>query len=329
MEQNNGGLGCLGLDFFIMVISSSTLYPRRRYHYAASGLVLCLILVSWGGVVTSIEAGLAVPDWPTSFGSYDPLATGYSDPADPDARWWQVGPILAEHGHRLLGALVGLWVVGLALWTLIGDSRRWVRIIAVSAVGLVVAQGILGGLRVIWTSMDLAVVHAMGAQLFFCTAAALTLFNSRMWLEHSIESSPKINRLRALTIATAAAVYIQILLGALLRHPGDGVDLTFVVIHASGSVVALSLVIATCGYIREYFDDKPILNRGAWWMLISLGVQMVLGMVTLTVLLFDSGQGTRSLVQVILSSSHLVVGTILMGSCACVMLGTLRLQGEQ
>lgn len=311
-----------------MVTSSSTLSSRWRYHYAAGGLALCLILVSWGGVVTSIEAGLAVPDWPTSFGSYDPLATGYSNPADPDARWWQVGPILAEHGHRLLGALVGLWVVGLALWTLIGDSRRWVRIVAVSAVGLVVAQGILGGLRVIWTSMDLAVVHAMGAQLFFCTAAALTLFNSRMWLEHSIESSPKISRLRALTIATAAAVYIQILLGALLRHPGDGVDLTFVTIHASGSVIALSLVIATCGYIREYFNDKPILNRGAWWMLISLGVQMVLGMVTLTVLLFDSGQGTRSLVQVILSSSHLVVGTILMGSCACVMLGTLRLQGE-
>ena len=312
-----------------MVTSSSTLSPRWRYHYAASGLVLCLILVSWGGVVTSIEAGLAVPDWPTSFGSYDPLATGYSDPEDPDARWWQVGPILAEHGHRLLGALVGLWVVGLALWTLIADSRGWVRIVAVSAVGLVVIQGILGGLRVIWTSMDLAVVHAMGAQLFFCTAAALTLFNSRTWLKHSIEGSPKISRLRALTIATAAAVYIQILLGALLRHPGDGVDLIFVTIHASGSVVALSLVIVTCGNIREYFNDKPILNRGAWWMLISLGVQMVLGMVTLTVLLFDSGQGARSLVQVILSSSHLVVGTILMGSCACVMLGTLRVKGEQ
>lgn len=312
-----------------MVPSSSTLSPRWRFHYAASGLVLCLILVSWGGVVTSIEAGLAVPDWPTSFGSYDPLATGYSDPEDPNSRWWQVGPILAEHGHRLLGALVGLWVVGLALWTLIADSRHWVRIVAVSAVGLVIAQGILGGLRVMWTSTDLAVVHAMGAQLFFCTATALTLFNSRTWLEHSIESSTKISHLRTRIIATTAAVYLQILLGALLRHPGDGVDLIFVTIHASGSVVALSLVIVTCGYIREYFNDKPILNRGAWWMLTSLGVQMVLGMVTLTVLLFDSGQGTRSLAQVILSSSHLVVGTILMGSCACVMLGTLRLQGEQ
>ena len=76
-------------------------------------------------------------------------------------------PVLAEHGHRLIGALVGLWAIGLALWTLIADSRKWVRIVAVSAVGLVTVQGILGGLRVIWTSMDMAVVHAMGAQLFF------------------------------------------------------------------------------------------------------------------------------------------------------------------
>ncbi len=311
-----------------MVTPSSSISFRWRYRYAASGLILCLILVSWGGIVTSIEAGLAVPDWPTSFGSYDPLATGYTDPVNPDTRWWQVGPILAEHGHRLLGALVGLWIVGLALWILLADPRSWVRIVAVFAVGLVIIQGVLGGLRVIWTSMDLAVIHAMGAQLFFCTATGLTLFHSQTWLEHSSENSPKIGRLRTLTITTVIALYLQILFGALLRHPGGGMDVTFVTIHAWGSIVALSLVISTCGYIREHFRDKPFLNRGAWWILVSLCVQMVLGMSTLMVLFFDSGQGARSLVQVILSSSHLVVGTILMGSCACVMLGTLRIQGE-
>ncbi len=311
-----------------MITPSSSISFRWRYRYAASGLILCLILVSWGGIVTSIEAGLAVPDWPTSFGSYDPFITGYTDPVDPDARWWQVGPILAEHGHRLLGILVGLWIVGLALWTLIADPRRWVRIVAISAVGLIIVQGVLGGLRVIWISIDLAVIHAMGAQIFFCTAAGLTLFHSQIWQEHSIENSPKIRCLRALIITTVIALYLQILFGALLRHPGGGMDVTFVTIHAWGSMIALSLVLVTCGYIREHFNDKPFLNRGAWWMLISLGVQIVLGMGTLTVLFFDSGQGTQSLVQVILSSSHLVIGTILMGSCACVMFGTLRIQGE-
>lgn len=311
-----------------MTASPRELNSRWRYHYAVGGLFLCLILVSWGGVVTSMEAGLAVPDWPSSFGSYDPITTGYSDPVNPDTKWWQVAPILAEHGHRLLGALVGLWIIGFALWTLVADPRGWVRIVAVSSVGLVLIQGILGGLRVIWTSIDLAVVHAMGAQLFFCTVAALTLFNSRMWLEHSVKSAPKTRRLRILAISTAVTVYSQILFGALLRHPGDGVDLHFVIIHISGSVIALSLILATCGYIREHFDDKPILNRGAWAMLIGLALQMTLGIMALTVLLYDSGQGTRGLTQVVLSSSHLVVGTLLMGTCACVMLGTFKLQSE-
>lgn len=300
--------------------------PRRRYHYAAGGLLLCLLLVSWGGVVTSIEAGLAVPDWPSSFGSYDPIATGYSDPDNPDARWWQEGPVLAEHGHRLLGALVGLWIMGLALWTWLADSRGWVRILAVSATGLVILQGILGGLRVIWTSMDLAVVHAMGAQLFFCAAVILTVSCSRTWLTHNIESSPKMRQLRILAGSTAVAVYIQILLGALLRHPGAGVDLTFIIVHAAGSVLVLSLIIVTCGRIREHYSDKPLLNRGAWVMLTCLALQLILGMIALTTLLYDAGQGQRSLAQVVFSSSHLVVGTILMGSCACVLLGTLRLR---
>ncbi|MCY3615013.1 MAG: COX15/CtaA family protein [Bacteroidetes bacterium] len=300
--------------------------PRWRYRYAAGGLLLCLLLVSWGGVVTSIEAGLAVPDWPSSFGSYDPIATGYSDPENPDARWWHEGPVLAEHGHRLLGALVGLWIVGLALWTWLADSRGWVRILAVSATGLVILQGVLGGLRVIWTSMDLAVVHAMGAQLFFCAAVILTVSCSRTWHTHNIESSPETRQLRILAGSTAVAVYIQILLGALLRHPGAGVDLTFVIVHAAGSVLVLSLIIITCGRIREHYSDKPLLNRGAWVMLTCLILQLILGMIALTTLLYDAGQGQRSLAQVVFSSSHLVVGTILMGSCACVLLGTLRLR---
>ena len=302
--------------------------PRWRYHYAAGGLLLCLLLVSWGGVVTSIEAGLAVPDWPSSFGSYDPIATGYSDPENPDARWWQEGPVLAEHGHRLLGALVGLWIMGLALWTWLADSRRWVRILAVSATGLVILQGVLGGLRVIWTSVDLAVVHAMGAQLFFCAAVILTVSCSRTWLTRNMESSPEMRQLRILAGSTAVVVYVQILLGALLRHPGAGVDLTFIIVHAAGSVLVLSLIIVTCGRIRERFSDQPLLNRGAWVMLTCLFLQLILGMIALITLLYDAGQGQRSLAQVVFSSSHLVVGTILMGSCACVLLGTLRLRSE-
>jgi len=312
-----------------MMESSPTLHSRWRFRYAAFGLLLCLILISWGGVVTSIEAGLAVPDWPTSFGSYDLIATGYSDPNNPNVRWWQVGPILAEHGHRLVGALVGLWIIGFALWTFIVDVRRWVQITAISAVGLVILQGTLGGLRVIWESLDLAVAHAMGAQLFFSTATVLTLSNSRMWFEHSLERSSKILRLRNFAILTGGVVYLQILLGALLRHPGAGIEINFIVVHVVGSVLALSLILITCGYIREHFRNISLLNRGAWWMLISLSVQILLGVVALIILLYDAGASQRSLFQIFLSSSHVVIGTILMSSCACVIATTLKLNREQ
>jgi len=102
--------------------------------------------------------------------------------------------------------------------------------------------------------------------------------------------------------------------------------MNFIVIHVIGSVVALSLIIITFGFIREYFRDYPVIDRGSWWMLLCVGLQIVLGVIALIVLLHDSGQGDMSLAQVLLSSSHLIAGTILMGSCACVMLGTLRLQ---
>ncbi len=271
-----------------------------------------------------MEAGLAVPDWPSSFGSFDPIATGYSDPDNPNTRWWHVPPVLAEHGHRLLGALVGLWVVGLALWTWKTDQRRWMHFWGFGALGLVILQGVLGGLRVEWKSLELAVVHAMGAQLFFATAAALTLFTSRSWQIHVLDSATPFQRLRTLAVVTAVAVYVQILLGALLRHPGAGIDLTFILVHVTGSVIALSLILATCAHIRNYFSANILLRRGGWIMMACLIAQMILGMFALMVILYDASQVDRSLAQVIFSSAHLVVGTLLMGTSACVMLCSLR-----
>ena len=271
-----------------------------------------------------MEAGLAVPDWPASFGSFDPIATGYSDPHNPDARWWHVPPILAEHGHRLLGALVGLWVMGLVLWTWMADHRRWMHILVLGALVLVILQGVLGGLRVIWSSLDLALVHAMGAQLFFATAAALTLFTSRVWQVHTMDSTAPARRLRMLATITAVAVYVQILLGALLRHPGAGADMTFILVHVSGSVIALSLILATYVHIRNHFSGSALLQHGGAVMMACVIAQMILGLLALMVILYDVSQADRSLAQVVLSSSHLVVGTLLMGASACVMLCSLR-----
>lgn len=307
---------------------------RPRFWYSAFGLVLTLILVSWGGVVTTMEAGLAVPDWPSSFGSLDPFATGYSDPTNPDARWWHVPEILAEHGHRLLGALVGLWVMGLAGWTWLADPRKWMRILAVVVLGLIVAQGVLGGLRVVWESLNLAVVHAMGAQLVFSTATVVMLPTSGMWLKRyppgsavATAAGPPVDSdatLRNLAVLTTAAVFVQILLGALLRHRGAGVDLTFILIHVTGSVIALCLILAVAARIRSHCGSNPLLNRGAWIMIACLITQMLLGVFALTVILYDATQVDRSLAQIVLSSSHLAVGAILMAAVVCVMVCSLQ-----
>lgn len=299
---------------------------RWRYRFSIVVVIVCVALISWGGLVTSIDAGLAVPDWPSSFGSYDPLATGFEDPANPSSRWWHHLPILAEHGHRLLGALVGLLIVVLALWTWRVDPRRWMRQLGFAALGLVILQGILGGLRVIWVSLDLAVVHALTAQLFFSMLVAMTLFTSRGWLGAASVPPvrPETKRLRGLSIATVAALYVQIILGALLRHPGAGVHLGFAIVHITGAFVVLGLVLATCSRVRQDFSTNRLLNRAGWIMLGAVVVQLMLGFFAFTVLLFETRLAQRSATQVALNSAHLVVGALLLASAVCLMLLSMR-----
>ena len=178
---------------------------RARFRFTLATIAAAVALLGWGAFVTSIDAGLAVPDWPSSFDSYDPF--------NPWPDWWTVTPILAEHGHRLLGALVGLLTLVLAVWTWRSDDRAWMRKLGFAALALVIFQGVLGGLRVVWVSLDLAVVHACVAQLFFALLAAMALFTSRTWQDLT-GGRPEIDLPRAAWLAVAA-VYIQIILGAL------------------------------------------------------------------------------------------------------------------
>lgn len=303
---------------------------RWRHRYCTLGLLLCLTLIGWGGVVTSMDAGLAVPDWPTSFGSYDPFATGFSDPANPGSRWWQHAPILAEHGHRLLGALVGLWVVFLVIWTWRAEPRRWLRLLTAAALGLVVLQGILGGLRVVRVSLDLALVHALAAQLFFCLLVAIWLCTSPSWTRGrgALPRTSAARRLQFLALVTAALLYLQILLGALLRHFGEGIRLDLSAIHILGAAAVLALILVTAARIRSDFATNRLLNAASWFMIGTAGVQITLGFVAFAVLQFEAQQFRRSAAQILLNSAHLVTGTILMGIAVSVVLLALRTEQE-
>src|SRR5258707_2849839 len=140
--------------------------------YAVITALATLGLICVGGLVTSHEAGLAVPDWPTTY--------GYNMFVFPFSKW--VGGIFYEHTHRLLASAVGLLTVVLALWLWVKEARPWLRWLGVLALIAVILQGVLGGLRVTKMKDELGIFHAALAQLFFVLVCAIALFSSNWWL---------------------------------------------------------------------------------------------------------------------------------------------------
>lgn len=269
---------------------------------------MTVLLLSWGGVVTSIGAGMAFPDWPTSLGSYNLI--------NPTEGWWRVPAYLAEHGHRLIASLVGILTVLLAVWTWWEDPRAWMRKLAISAVVLVIAQGILGGLRVVWVSLDLALVHALVAQLFFAVLVSMTLFVTDTWRTHRdvLPQTDAADWLHRASYGAVILTYLQIVFGAFLRHPGGGVSGGFTAIHVGGAFAVVAIVLAVFILTEKHFEDQSTVRHTAWMLLGVMGLQFALGLSALLLLLYDvSGPGVR-LARVVLSVSHLVVGAVLFGT---------------
>ena len=168
-----------------------------------------------GGLVTGKGAGLAVPDWPTSFG-YNMFLYPWSK---------MVGNIFYEHSHRLVASFVGLLTIGLALALWLREPRPWLRRLGLAALALVILQGVLGGLRVVLLEQTLAIVHAATAQLFFALTVCLAVFTSAGWTHGAVETTLNDGgRLRRLGAVTTALVYGQIVFGAVLRHTGERVE---------------------------------------------------------------------------------------------------------
>lgn len=169
-------------------------------------------LIVAGALVTSHDAGLAVPDWPTSFGSL------YKIPP-------MVGGVKWEHGHRMVAQFVGFLTIIMAVWTWRVDKRRWMRALAWSALGLVIFQGILGGITVLFfLPWYISTAHAAFAQTFFSVTVLMALFTSRRWMEaapaRAVDGgAPAVQHL---AIFAVASLYVQLFTGAGFRHSGFG-----------------------------------------------------------------------------------------------------------
>lgn len=196
--------------------TSHGLPPRWLHRWAA--LLACLVvgLIAAGALVTSKGAGLSVPDWPLSYGTLNP------------PNWWRISTVRAEHGHRLYAGTVALLTVGLAVAVQRFEPRRWVRRLAWLAVAAVFSQALLGGLTVLlFLPSAVSISHAALAQLFLCLMVTIACVTGSAWSSTApavvLAGSGRGGRsVRGPAIATTTAVFVQILLGAVMRHFGAG-----------------------------------------------------------------------------------------------------------
>src|SRR5213080_94900 len=193
----------------------SSAVTDRRYNkwlnrFAWLTCVATLLLICSGGMVTSKNVGLAVPDWPTTF--------GYNMFLFPVSKW--VGGILFEHTHRLMGSLVGFLTIILAVWLWVREDRPWVRNLSAIAVFGVILQGVLGGLRVTMMKDQIGIFHACVAQAFLGLLVFIALVTTKFWASAATRrfDSQKFRATKSLAIAITVAIYVQLALGATMRH---------------------------------------------------------------------------------------------------------------
>jgi cytochrome c oxidase assembly protein subunit 15 len=189
----------------------SSSQPNSWLHrFALLTGIATLILICSGGMVTSKGVGLAVPDWPTTF--------GYNMFLFPISQW--VGGIFFEHTHRLIASTVGFMTIILAVWIWRADDRRWLRNLGFAALAAVIVQGVLGGLRVTLLKDEIGIFHACLAQAYLGMLVLITLATSRLWRRISFDpsSAPAVRTLSRVVISTTLVIYFQLGLGATMRH---------------------------------------------------------------------------------------------------------------
>ena len=347
--------------------------------------VMTFILICMGGLVTGTDSGLAVPDWPTTFG-YNmflyPLSKTVSGflfsidsnlqadlengvlsdklrgalekneisisekvviSTEEEGNRWRLADnenervytliksddrldvyvhgVLYEHTHRLIGSVVGILTILLlvAIWA--KDNRRWLKWLGVIALLAVIAQGVMGGLRVTHLSRALAVIHACFAQVFFVLTACFVIFTSRPWTQGwgRVEGTD-VSRLRRLSAITLALIYVQIIFGAVLRHTGARLDahLLFAVL------VTIHVFLLAGRALRDYSGHTRVV-RPVMALSALLVAQLVLGGAAFVAEYTAAGQVVSPVVSLIITTSHLAIGALMLVCAAAATLSAYRL----
>ncbi len=313
--------------------SGSTKARRPAHVLAVALLCATWMLICVGGVVTTQRAGMAFEDWPTSDGSNMFLYP-----------WFRAaGDKFIEHGHRLFGALVGMIAIALcaSLWITEGGRRRWLAWLGVAALALVIFQGVLGGMRVRASDIDLAKIHGCVAPLFFALTVAIAVFTSRWWCDRKIVRCMASGRLQRIAIVTTVLAYLQLILGAQLRHvapfSSGGAFRMAVLFHLVLAAVLLLDVLVLVVLMRRHLSDERTLVRPSQLLLGMIVVQVVLGMGS-WVLKYSWPAGifadsrlvagwtntAGGVAESIVVTAHVAVGSLILGTSLLISLRLLR-----
>ncbi len=303
-----------------------------------------LFLIFAGGMVTSTGSGLAVPDWPLSYGMLFPP---------------MVGGVFYEHGHRMVAEFVGLLTLILAVWTGVSEKRNWVRKLTFWALGAVIAQGILGGITVkFFLPPAVSICHGILAQTFFIMTILLAYSHSQERSRRSRQTDgviPENENLKMVVLLTMA-VYLQLIIGAVMRHTKSGlaipdfptmggtliprfdgamlakindwrfekgldpvnfVQVSLHFLHRLWAFIILVLA-GLLGYRMASVKLTQEARASVFWLLQVLWLQVILGV--LTVLSAKSS---------VITSLHVVTGAATLGACVLLLLRVAPLSWER
>lgn len=284
--------------------------PSRGLHrFAVMTAIACFVLVVAGALVTSNDAGLSVPDWPLSHGSLLPD---------------MVGGIFYEHSHRLIAATVGLLTIVLAFWLQKSEPRSWIRRIGWLAIGMVVAQGVLGGIAVLFfLPTSVSVAHACLGQIFFCLLVTLAYLTSPSGqgdysLLHRSRARPGLDRQTKMASLTVLVIFVQLMLGAILRHTGTvggskGATLvtSALLAHLFWALVVGGFVVATAFAVLGR-PRAASSNRLGYLMVFLFGLQLLLGLGAYWARVVHLQQAQLLLSGVVITTCHVAVGALLL-----------------
>lgn len=280
---------------------------RPGLHRFALVLAACtLLLVVAGAMVTSKDAGLSVPDWPLSYGRLMPPMEGN---------------IFYEHGHRMIATAVGMLSIVMAVWLWRSPAPRWLKMTGWAAVGGVVAQGVLGGITVLWMLPPaISSAHACLAELFFSTTVAIALFTSRSWQSGAaIVEDRGLLPLRVVALFLPAFVLFQVALGATARHKAIGS-----IYHIANSALVTAAVLYVTLRILLHYARHDALRQSAIGMLVVTLAQVFLGIAAYMSRIATVDAVQPMPVMVTFTVMHVAVGALTMAASVVLAIEVCR-----